>query len=142
MQLDLIPIDEHALGFANPWYRPGFEKAVVRELAPGIGLRHLTAPYFIATKFEAFNDRGQRDPYTSHDLEDIITVIDGRGELFDELTQAEPAVRGYVVGQVRELLAHSEMQNSLPGLILEPIRTGIVIQRLLSIASLPQDPGS
>ncbi len=142
MQLDLVRIDEHVLGFANPWYRPGFETAVVRELAPGIGLRHLTAPYFVATKFEAFNDRGQRDLYTSDDLEDIITVIDGRGELAEELAQAESAVRDYVVGQVRTLLANPETQNALPGLVLQPIRAGIVIQRLLSIASLLQEPGS
>src|SRR5438105_4094772 len=28
MQLDLVPLDEKVLGFANRWYRAGFEAAV------------------------------------------------------------------------------------------------------------------
>ncbi len=38
------------------WYRPSFSAAVVTELAPGLTLRHLDALYFLATKFEAYND--------------------------------------------------------------------------------------
>ncbi len=88
MQLDLVPLDERVLGFANPWYRAGFEAAVAIEPEPGLWLRHLSAPYFLATKFEAFKDRGQGDVYLSHDLEDIITVVDGRAEAVAELAVA------------------------------------------------------
>lgn len=136
LQLDLVPVDEHVLGFANRWYRPGFAAAVMTELAPGLTLRHLDAPHFLATKFEAFNDRGGRDVYLSHDLEDIVTVIDGRAELADELAQAEPALRAHVVRETRALLAHPEIQNALPGIVTQPIRAGIVLERLQRIASL------
>lgn len=136
MQLDLVPLDEHVLGFANRWYRPGFAAAVTTEIAPGLLLRHLDAPHFLATKFEAFNDRGGLDVYLSHDLEDIITVIDGRDELVDELRQAKAPLRRHVVEQTKALLAHSEMANALPGIVAQPIRAGIVLQRLQHIASL------
>ena len=136
LQLDLVPVDAHVLGFANRWYRPGFAAAVITELAPGLALRHLNAPYLLATKFEAYNDRGGRDVYLSHDLEDIVTVIDGRAELADELTHAEPALRAHVVRETRALLAHPEMQNALPGIVTQPIRAGIVLERLQRIASL------
>jgi predicted nucleotidyltransferase len=136
MQLDLVPVDERVLGFANRWYRPGFASAVTTEIAPNLSLRHLNAPHFLATKFEAFNDRGGRDVYLSHDLEDIITVIDGRAELVDELERAEASVRQHVVAQTKALLAHPEMANALPGIVAQPIRAGIVLERLLSIASL------
>ncbi len=136
MQLDLVPVDEHVLGFANRWYRPGFAAAVTTEIAPGLSLRHLDAPHFLATKFEAFNDRGGRDVYLSHDLEDIITVIDGRAELPDELAQAAPSVRRHVVEQTNALLTHPEIANALPGIVAQPIRAGIVLQRLQHIASL------
>ena len=63
MQLDLVPVDERVLGFANPWYRAGFDAAVTSPLGNGLMLRHLSAPYFLATKFEAFKDRGQSDVY-------------------------------------------------------------------------------
>jgi|SRR5664279_4669267 len=114
----------------------GFAAAVRTELAPGLALRHLDAPHFLATKFEAFNDRGGRDVYLSHDLEDIVTVIDGRAELADELAQADATLRGHVVAQVRGLLAHPELPNALPGIVTQPIRAGIVLERLQRIASL------
>ena len=136
LQLDLVPVDERVLGFANRWYRPGFAAAVVTELAPGLTLRHLDAPHFLATKFEAFYDRGGRDIYTSHDLEDILTVVDGRAELEDELAQIHPAVRDHVVAQTQALLAHAELPNVLPGILSQPIRAGIVLHRLQRIASL------
>lgn len=43
---------------------------------------------FIATKLEAFADRGGGDFLASHDLEDITTVTDGRPELTDEAAAA------------------------------------------------------
>lgn len=138
MQLDLVPVDEHVLGFANRWYRPGFASAVTTELRPGLSLRHLDAPHFVATKFEAFNDRGARDVYLSHDLEDIVTVIDGRAELADELLAADTSVRNHVIRQMRALLAHPDMQNALPGLVAQPIRAGVVLQRLHDIASMDE----
>ena len=136
LQLDLVPIDAHVLGFANPWYRPGFVAAVSSELADGVSLRHLDAPHFLATKFEAFNDRGKRDVYASHDLEDIVTVIDGRVELIDELRQAESVLRTHLGEQVRALLAHPHLLNALPGIVTQPIRASVVLERLQRIASL------
>ena len=136
LQLDLVPVDAHVLGFANRWYRPGFAAAVTTELAPGLALRHLNAPHFLATKFEAFNDRGERDVYASHDLEDIITVVDGRAELTDELAAASAEVRDHVIAQVLALMAHPELLNALPGIVTQPIRTGVVLERLQHIAAL------
>jgi predicted nucleotidyltransferase len=136
MQLDLVPLDEKVLGFANRWYRAGFANAVWSEPEPGLVLRHLSAPYFLATKFEAFKDRGQNDVYLSHDLEDIITVVDGRAELLDEIAQASRDVKAHIVSNIRALMAHPEIENALPGIILRPIRAAIVLQRLQAIALL------
>jgi hypothetical protein len=36
MQLDLVPLDEKVLGFANRWYRAGFDAAaLVADVGPG-----------------------------------------------------------------------------------------------------------
>lgn len=136
MQLDLVPLDESVMGFANRWYRPGFAAAVTSEPETGLILRHLSAPYFIATKFEAFKDRGENDVYLSHDLEDIITVVDGREELLEEIVQAPVGVRNYVLAQVHSLLTHSEFSNALPGIVLRSIRAPAVMQRLQTIARI------
>lgn len=36
MQLDLVPLDEKVLGFANPWYRVGYQEALSVELEGGL----------------------------------------------------------------------------------------------------------
>lgn len=130
MQLDLVPLDERVLGFANRWYRAGFDAAVQTEVAPGLVLRHLSAPYFLATKFEAFYDRGRNDVYTSHDLEDILIVIEGRAELVQELSKAATDVRQHVVECVAELLANPDFNNALAGLLSQPDREPLVRARL------------
>ncbi|VAX09705.1 hypothetical protein MNBD_GAMMA25-1231 [hydrothermal vent metagenome] len=44
----------------------------------GININHITAPIFIATKLDAFLSRGKADYLLNHDLEDLISVVDGR----------------------------------------------------------------
>ena len=134
MQLDLVPLDDKVLGFANPWYRVGYEGALTVELAQGVQVRHLSAPHFLATKFEAFRDRGKNDVYHSHDLEDIMTVMEGRSIVVDELATANGAVRKHVGQSIAALLAMPSFHNVLPGLLSAPEREHTVKARLIQIA--------
>jgi predicted nucleotidyltransferase len=130
LQLDLVPLDEKVLGFANPWYRSAYEAAQVTTVAEGLNLKHLSATHFIATKFEAFKDRGGNDVYLSHDLEDILAVIEGRASIVADVAAAPPDVRKHVVDSVRSLLGHPHLRNALPGLLSEPGRATTVLARL------------
>jgi predicted nucleotidyltransferase len=136
MQLDLVPLDEKVLGFANRWYRVGYEAALAVELAGGLKVRHLSAPHFLATKFEAFKDRGRHDVYLSHDLEDIMTVMEGRSTLTQEMTAAHETVRKHVGESVQALLGMPAFHNALPGLLNDPEREQTVLARLTRIARL------
>lgn len=136
MQLDLVPLDEKVLGFANPWYRAGYEEALTVELATGLKVRHLSAPHFLATKFEAFKDRGQNDVYLSHDLEDIMTVMEGRSAVALEMAAAHQAVRKHVGQSVAGLLDMPAFHNALPGLLSDPEREQTVKGRLNQISKL------
>ncbi len=136
MQLDLVPLDEKVLGFANRWYKPGFQAAVSATLPTGLQVRHLSAPYFVATKLEAFNDRGNNDVYLSHDLEDIITLVDGRDELLAELAAAPDEVRGFIAERFQAVLTHPDFSNVLPGIVSQSTRAGLVLQRFANIAKL------
>ena len=73
-----MPLDEKILGFSNLWYQPALDSAVVRELEPDLRVRVVTAVYFCATKLGAFAGRGKNDYQSSHDLEDLMAVVDGR----------------------------------------------------------------
>lgn len=86
--VDFMPDDERILGFSNRWYAQGIETAVSHPLTGELEIKHLTAPLFIATKLEAYRGRGGDDPLGSHDLEDVVIVVDGREELLAEVQTA------------------------------------------------------
>jgi hypothetical protein len=74
--VDVMPVDKHVLGFSNRWYPTAIETAQALEIA-GHNVRVVTPALFVATKLEAFHGRGGGDVFVSHDLEDIIAVVDG-----------------------------------------------------------------
>ena len=134
LQPDLVPLDEKILGFANRWYRAGYESAEQVTLEDGLVLRHLSAPYFLATKFEAFKDRGHNDVFVSHDLEDILTVVEGRVALGQEVEAAPDHVRAHIAQSVTSLLALPAFPNALPGLLSDPEREELAFARLRQIS--------
>lgn len=69
----------------------------------------------MATKLEAFRGRGNNDYLASHDLEDIITVVDGRAELIAEIGRAGEPLRRYLSEQFRGLVDTSEFLDAVPG---------------------------
>lgn len=97
-------------------------------------LRHLSAPYFLATKFEAFKDRGRNDVFVSHDLEDILTVVEGRAALVQEVKAAPDNVRLHIGQSVDSLLALPAFANALPGLLSDPEREEAAFARLNQMA--------
>lgn len=138
MKLDVMPVSGAVLGFTNPWYEPAMRDARPFELAPGVAIRLVTAPHFIATKLVAFQDRGRGDYLESHDLEDVLSVVDGRPELVDEFARADPDLRAYVSGIFQGLLANDGFLNALPGIIIEGGPAGrvpVVIARMQAIAT-------
>ena len=70
---------------------------------------------FIATNLEAFHDRGRGDFLVSHDLEDIVTVIDGRPALSAEVGAARTDLRTYLREQSRQLTASEDFLDALAG---------------------------
>ena len=71
--VDVMPTDAAVLGFTNRWYAAALAHATWVPLGTR-DIRLITAPYFLATKFEAFHGRGHGDVRGSHDLEDIVAV--------------------------------------------------------------------
>lgn len=112
--LDVMPTDQGVLGFGNRWYGEAVQTAVKVTLPSGREIRLISSPAFLGTKLEAFHGRGNGDFLASHDLEDIITVIDGRPEVADEVRRASPRLREYLVAQVRALLQNENFLEALP----------------------------
>ena len=140
LRLDVMPSTGGPLGFTNRWYVDAVRDSREFELAPDLKIRLVTGPLFLATKFEAFLSRGHGDYYLSHDLEDMMSVIDGRVELADELRAAGQPVRGYLAAKFSTLLDDDDFLESLPGQFpgddISQERVPLLISRLRSIAAL------
>lgn len=113
--VDVMPTQEEILGFANCWYPLCVATAEPVELPSGVGIRVILAPVFVGTKLEAFHGRGAGDYLFSHDLGDILSVVDGRDSLIDECRLAPQPLRAYLAAQFSALLAQRGFMDALPG---------------------------
>jgi len=84
-------------------------------LADDLECRVITVPYFLATKAEAFKGRAKGDYSASADLEDIITVVDGREKLIEEITGANEELRTYLSDFFRGFSKSQRILEALPG---------------------------
>jgi hypothetical protein len=103
----------------------------------------VTAPCFIATKLEAFTDRGHGDFMASHDMEDIIAVVDGRTTLADEIRVAPTELRLYIAEKIQSYLTTPAFIDSLPGHLaydaVSQQRLPLLHQRLEAITRMDFD---
>lgn len=131
---DLMPVQPEVLGFSNRWYPYAVETAEPMDLGDGVTIRLISAVAFVATKLEAFASRGGGDFMSSHDLEDVMNIVDGREELAHEMAQAPTDLKEAVGAAFAQLLAHADFANVLPGLIAEPERAGLLLERLKNLS--------
>jgi predicted nucleotidyltransferase len=118
--IDVMPTNNAVLGFGNVWYPYAYQTATQFNLPSGESIKLIRAPSFIATKFEAFLSRGRDvngrlDYIGSHDLEDIISVVDRRPELLGECIAESELLRQYLARQVLALLQSDDFRTTLPG---------------------------
>ncbi len=140
--LDVMPTEERVLGFGNRWYQPALGNAQQIVLPGGERIRAVTAPYFLATKLEALAGRGRGDYLASRDLEDIVTLIDGRAEIVDEVGQADPQLRQFFGTRLGALLATPAFVEALPAHLppdaASQARLPILLERLNRMAQPAQ----
>lgn len=94
--VDIMPTDDASIGFTNIWYTPGFSAAIDFEIDDQCSVKILPAPYFIATKLEAFKGRGKNSGRTSHDFEDIVFVLENRSTIWEEMNSTHPDLSEYL----------------------------------------------
>lgn len=117
-KLDVMPIDEKILGFSNRWYKAAIREASEISLPNGVAIRVVSPTYFMATKFEAFAGRGKGN-FFSHDLEDIVFIMENRSGLVMELMDCPEEMKRYFSIQADSLL-NDDFLNVLPGLLNNP----------------------
>jgi hypothetical protein len=113
--LDVMPTDAKILGFGNRWYKDAVKNAVPYQIAQDLTIKTITPTYFLATKIEAFRTRGKNDYLSSSDFEDIITVIEGRKEIVDEVILSDNKLKFYLQQEFQNMLQDDQFETALPG---------------------------
>lgn len=138
IKVDFMPTEKGVLGFGNRWYRSALREAFPLNVGADMTIRMVTAPYFLATKIEAFHGRGDGDFLASHDLEDLISVVDGRSEVVEEVWSAPRDVKDFLATQLNAFLSTRDFLDALPGHLppdgSSQKRVSIVMERLRRIA--------
>jgi predicted nucleotidyltransferase len=135
--IDFIPYEDTPLGPTNQWLKPGFEKAYSVTIGDA-EIKILPVSIFLATKWEAFKNRGD-DPRMSHDFEDIIYVIDNNTDFVANITQADKNVKNFLKEMSHEILSNDSL-NEIIECHLNPFtaleRRELVIEKLNKIKEI------
>lgn len=136
--VDIMPADDGPLGPANKWYKIGFEDLwTVNANKEEINI--LRAPCYLATKFEAFNDRGKNNYRTSHDFEDIIYVIDNRLNIVKEVEKTDDRIKSFLIEEIIKILSSPSSEEIL-SVHLHPLiaeeRYPLLLEKFVNIRNL------
>jgi hypothetical protein len=113
--LDVMPTDPAILGFSNPWYEEAISRAVKIKLDSEAEIRAATPAPLVATKLCAWKGRGRGDLLRSLDIHDVLTLIDGRPELIEEVKSAPPNLRAYIRDELSQLKAEPYFPYAVDG---------------------------
>jgi hypothetical protein len=135
-----MPLDEKILGFSNRWYTTAMREAEAVRLEHSLVIRSVTAPVFLATKFDAFHGRGKGDYVGSSDLEDAMCVLDGRPSIVDEVRLANEELRAYLADECRALFRDRRFVDAIPAHLPPDApsqsRAWLLLKRIGEIAQL------
>lgn len=134
--VDIMPAEDGPLGPSNKWYKIGFEN-LWKVNAKEEEIHILSAPAYLATKYEAFNSRGS-DYRTSHDFEDIIYILDNRLTIVQEVEKAHPEIKEFLQAEFNKIL-HSKFLVEILSSHIHPImldeRYPIVLEKINQITT-------
>ena len=104
----------HPVGWApaNEWFKLGFDQAISYSLLE-TDIKILPLPYFLATKFSAFNDRGGNDPRFSHDFEDIVYLLNYIKDLNSVLHKIDSNLKEYLKQEFENILNDKVKQEAI-----------------------------
>jgi hypothetical protein len=131
--VDVMPTSGEILGFTNRWYHEGFSNPMEKDLGENIVIKLFQPPYFLASKMEAFKNRGGGDGRMSSDFEDIIFVLNNRNTIWDEIQAASYSVKEYLKDEFQHLSKADLLYEWISAHLdySEQNRTGFIVSGLV-----------
>lgn len=138
LRVDFMPDNQGVLGSGeNVWFKEAWKTAENYQLTDDIEIRLVLPVYFVATKLQAYLGRGNNDPLSSRDIEDLLNIFDGREEVISEITQAEPELRQFIAEQIGLLLKDSNFDYAVQSTAQNNSeREALIFKRLEQIAEI------
>lgn len=141
--VDCMPTSKDILGFTNNWYKEAIKNADSFKLNDDLTINVISPPYFLATKLEAFKGRGNENWMGSHDLEDIISLLDGRSEIVSEvLNGSSSKLIKYIKSEFTKILRNYDFIESIAGHLgsypsaMQYQRRDIVLERINLLSNI------
>jgi len=100
LKVDVMSTQSVGWAPSNPWFAKGFKKAITKTLDE-VTIKALPLSYFLATKMEAFFDRGTKDVYASHDLEDIVYLFNYTTDIDEQILATEKEVKDFLMEKLK-----------------------------------------
>lgn len=97
---------------ANKQFDLGFDYLEEKEI-DDLKIQILSFPYFLATKFEAYQSRGISDPRSSKDFEDIAYLLDNVTDFPEKIKSANKDVRIYLIERLQEIQNSNTLQEGI-----------------------------
>lgn len=110
--LDVMPADAKILGFTNKWYKMGIENAIELGLEK-TKIKVFSPALLIASKIEAFKGRGKGSFSTSSDIEDIVTIFDGRSNIASDLITSPSEVKTELSKELGLFMKNADFLDAL-----------------------------
>ncbi|PZR22458.1 MAG: hypothetical protein DI535_26185 [Citrobacter freundii] len=109
--VDLMATDEKILGFGNQWYKDGFHTAIEYRIDDQVTVKIFDAPHFIASKIEAFKNRGEGDGRLSQDFEDIVFILENRASIWQEMNDSPSPLKEYLKKEFQAFADNPHIQE-------------------------------
>ena len=113
--VDILPVREEVLGWKSKWFEAALQSAQPLQI-DGRPVKVITAPFFVALKLEAFEDRGRGDFIASTDFEDVICLFNGRRTVADEIL-ADATVGRDIAEKFSKYLPNRDMEDAVSGFV-------------------------
>lgn len=136
--IDVLPIREDVLGWNSRWFEMALDEALTIK-CDDHPIRIVSAPYFVALKLEAFEERGKHDFLTSTDFEDVICLFNGRENIVEEIAACRN-LRNVLSTKFSEYLTNRDLEDAIDGFVQTEdnpaSRKKTILSRFRSVAAL------
>lgn len=136
--VDVLPIRADVLGWNSKWFEEALSESTAVDCS-GDTVRVISAPYFVALKLEAFEERGKKDFLSSTDFEDVICLFNGRETIVEEIAACVKLREG-LAERFAQYLDCRDLEDAVDGFVQTEVnpetRKKKILSRFHAIASM------